>query len=498
MSDPISPKDFGASFKGFIEQMAREGPSEEPYFRQRLRDHFSADPSRLAIVSEKISEANHPNLHLAIEAFIGADGRTSELLGISTDAPSFMGLDFAQLVAKGGGMRGGAATEGPVTYTNIGLDGDRVLPCTQLGLYLVSDGDTRLALLVQGKRERFDPGVKVEVLAADRAAADACLATIRTAMRRRNVYRGHVVSLATADHGVQVRFHHLPKIGREQIILPAGLLERAERQSVGFAAHAAQLLAAGRHLKRGLLLHGAPGTGKTLTAMDLAGRMPDRTVLLITGRSMGLLEHACTMARVLQPATIILEDVDLIAEERTRASAGCGPLLFELLNQMDGLADDADILFVLTTNRPDILEPALAARPGRIDQAIEVPVPDAECRRRLFELYSRGLTVAARMDPYVERTAGASAAFIRELLRKAALFAADDGRDVVVRAKHFDEALHEMIVDGGELTKALLGGPAQAKTRTPAVTHAGEAKAKQSPFRRAALGYLRRLRSPRS
>jgi ATP-dependent 26S proteasome regulatory subunit len=212
-----------------------------------------------------------------------------------------------------------------------------------------------------------------------------------------------------------------------------------------------------------MLLHGAPGTGKTLTAMYLAGRMPDRTVLLITGRSMGLLEQACAMARMLQPATIILEDVDLIAEERTRQGAGgCAPLLFELLNQMDGLADDADILFVLTTNRPDLLEPALAARPGRIDQAVEVPVPDRECRRRLFELYGRGLKVSTAIEPYVERTDGASAAFIRELMRKAALFAADDGGELEVKAEHFDEALHEMIVEGGDLTKSLLGAVVRA------------------------------------
>ena len=95
---------------------------------------------------------------------------------------------------------------------------------------------------------------------------------------------------------------------------------------------------------------------------------------------------------------------------------------------MDGLGDDADILFVLTTNRPDILEPALAARPGRIDQAIEVPLPDAECRIRLLSLYAHGLQVADGVLPaehndnsnfLVERTKGASAAFIRELVRKA-------------------------------------------------------------------------------
>jgi hypothetical protein len=455
--DPISPKDFGASFKGFMESMARQAPTEEPFFRQRLREHFGTDPSKLTIVAEKFSEANHPNVHLAIEAFTTTPGRTFELLGISSDSPAFMGITLAQLISPGGMMRGASAAEGPVTYTNVALDGDRVLACTQLGMYLVREGETRLALLVQRGQERYQPGLTVEVLAADRAAADACLASLRTAMRKRNVYRGHVVSLSARDQSLHVNFHRLPAIGRDQIILPAGLLERIERQSVGFAKHAERLHAAGRHLKRGMLLHGSPGTGKTLTAMYLAGRMPDRTVLLITGRGMGLLEQACAMARVLQPATIILEDVDLIAEERTHQGQGCAPLLFELLNQMDGLADDADILFVLTTNRPDLLEPALAARPGRIDQAVEVPIPDAESRHRLFELYGKGLKVTAAVDPYVERTKGASAAFIRELLRKAALFAADDGGEIELKERHFDEALHEMVVEGGNLTKSLLG-----------------------------------------
>jgi len=459
---PISPKDFGASFKTFMEQMARASPAEEPFFRRRLREHFGADPAKYSIVAEKFSDANHPNLHLAIEAFVTAPGRSHELLGISSDRASFMGIELAQLVSGGSRTRGDGADEGPVTYKNVALDGDRVLACTQLGLYLIADGEARLAILVSRIERGYDSGVKVEVLAAARDTADACLAALRSAMRKRNVYRGHVVSLSAGNHGLQVTFHRLPKIARDQIILPSGVLDRIERETLGFSKHVQQLRAAGRHLKRGMLLHGAPGTGKTLTAMYLAGQMPERTVLLITGRSMGLLEQACAMARMLQPATIILEDVDLIAEERTHQGAGCAPLLFELLNQMDGLADDADILFVLTTNRPDLLEPALAARPGRIDQAVQVPVPDVDCRRRLFELYGRGLQVAAPIEPYVERTAGASAAFIRELLRKAALFAADDGGQIEVAATHFDEALHEMLVEGGDLTKSLLGAPARS------------------------------------
>ena len=159
-------------------------------------------------------------------------------------------------------------------------------------------------------------------------------------------------ALAPGNQGaLDVHFHHLPEIQRDNIILPEGVLGRVERQTVGFSQLNERLKAAGRHIKRGLLLYGSPGTGKTLTAMYLANQMQGRTTLLLTGRGIGLLEGSCKMARLLQPATIILEDVDLIAEERTEQESGCNALLFELLNQMDGLAEDADILFLLTTNR---------------------------------------------------------------------------------------------------------------------------------------------------
>src|SRR5881398_2213418 len=86
-------------------------------------------------------------------------------------------------------------------------------------------------------------------------------------------------------------------------------------------------------------------------------------------------------------------------------------LLNKLLNEMDGLREDADVLFILTTNRPDQLEPALASRPGRIDQAIEFPLPDADGRTKLVKLYSRGLEVPdAVLDVIVRRTKNASPA----------------------------------------------------------------------------------------
>jgi len=444
--------------------MASQAPAEDPVFLKRLRRHFDGDPSAYPIVREEFGASDRPNVQKALDAYFSDRNCSPELLGITADQPyAYSGLGLAQLImpARPGLWGGPGVTEGSVQYVNIPLNDDHVLACVQLGLYLIATKGERLAVLVRGPSDMgMSRNVHVEAMAADRSHAEKFLADLRLFIRKQNVYRGHVISLIVDRHeGTKVLFHPLSPISRDDIILPDGLLERIERPTIGFGKHSQRLLAMGRHLKRGLLLHGAPGTGKTLTAMYLASQMRERTVLLLTGRGMGLVEQSCAMARLLQPSIVVLEDVDLIAEERTREGA-CAALLFELLNQMDGLSDDADVIFLLTTNRPDILEPALASRPGRIDQAIEVPLPDAKCRRRLIELYSHGLSLNMKgLDQLIAKTEGVSAAFIRELLRKAALYAADEMPDQpVVMDKHVNEALHELTVAGGDLTKSLLGG----------------------------------------
>jgi hypothetical protein len=438
-------------------------------FRMKLREHFGKDPASLPIVSESFAKYNHANVFLALEDYCKADGRSSSIVGVQNGFMGFKAMNLSELVAPttAATMVGiGGPKEGPVQYINIPLSDGRKLACIQMGLYLIRTATERLAVLL--RPDEMMPGMgggkcSVEVMCLERHSAESFLRDIQAALTRRSIYRGKVISLAisgeTMSHGqLEISFHSLPDITREKIILPEGLLMRIERQSLDATKYRDALLAAKRRLKRGLLLHGAPGTGKTLTAMYLASQMKERTVIMVTGRGMSLIAHACSMARGLQPAMIVIEDVDLIAEERT-AQGNCNTaVLFELLNQMDGLADDADILFLLTTNRPDILEPALAARPGRVDQAFEVPLPDAECRQRLFDLYSDGLTVKIDdMQPFIKRTEGASAAFINELMRKAALFAAPDGAPIVVEARHLDEALHELVVEGGTLTRSLLG-----------------------------------------
>jgi ATP-dependent 26S proteasome regulatory subunit len=169
------------------------------------------------------------------------------------------------------------------------------------------------------------------------------------------------------------------------------------------------------------------------------------------------------LARLLVPAMVVIEDVDLIARDRNEMDGPCEEsLLNRLLNEMDGLKEDADILFVLTTNRPEELESALAGRPGRIDQAIEVPVPDDIGRGKLVRLYGRGLTLETEIvDEAVRRTEGVSAAFIKELMRRIAQSAItrDGGQSVILA--DIDEALSDMLFAGGRLNVRLRGGALQ-------------------------------------
>jgi DNA polymerase III delta prime subunit len=350
---------------------------------------------------------------------------------------------------------------GAVEHTTVPLGEHESVLCVQSGLWLVRDADGPLVLMLKSSDHGMGESLALEAMAPARERAEAALAELWAIMRERNVYRGRVLELGSRyfhdDEEAPLTVRTLPHIARERIVLPEGVLERVERQAFSIADHAERLRASGRHLRRGLLLHGPPGTGKTLTAMYLAAAMPERTVVLLTGQSLGTVGPSIDLATALQPAMVVLEDVDLVAMDRDYEPTNA--ILFELLNGMDGLDEDHDILFVLTTNRADLLEPALAARPGRIDQAVELPLPDADGRRRLLALYGEGLDLAlGGEDALVADLDGVSPAFIRELLRRAAVVCAERSDGALrVTPEHLRAALAELREGAGQLTNTLLG-----------------------------------------
>jgi SpoVK/Ycf46/Vps4 family AAA+-type ATPase len=194
--------------------------------------------------------------------------------------------------------------------------------------------------------------------------------------------------------------------------------------------------------------------------------MTGYTRLVLTGRSLVAVGPVTELARALQPAVVVLEDVDLVAEDRTMGPRS-SPVLFDLLDSMDGAAADADLLFLLTTNRADLLEPALAARPGRVDVAVEIDLPDAAARERLLALYGRGVPLAlteADIQAAVERTEDTTASFLKELIRRSVLEALQDdtvlpgGTELpAVTGAHLARALDDLLDAAQGVTRTLLG-----------------------------------------
>ncbi len=453
--DGAALRRFAGSFERLMEDVHRLAPrSRDSPLLRRLREHLGDDPAQMPVVRETFPMYDHVNVQVALDALLDAPGRGWELIGIAGQHGRHMGL--SELIAHM--AEGMYLPPGPVDYVNLASGPQSRRACVNAGLYQLVDGDRRVAMFVRGPSEHGAPIVLVEVAGADRDASQALLDELRAEMAGRSVFRGHVLSIGASPYGpAGAQFVELAPVAADELVLPPGVLDRIERHTLGFSAARERMRAAGRHLKRGLLLHGPPGTGKTLTVRYLLGRLTGHTRLLLSGHSLHLVGDAVTLARSLQPSVIVLEDVDLVAEERTMP--GSHGFLFELLEGMDGLDADADVVFLLTTNRPDLLEPALAARPGRVDLAVEIPLPDAEDRRRLLELYARGLQLqAGNLDSVVERTAGVTASFITELLRKATLLAAVEApAELIVQDRHLDTALTELTDEGSRLTRALLG-----------------------------------------
>jgi len=392
----------------------------------RLEQHLGTAPEGLPVLAQEVPSYQLVDVQVALEQWTRESAeRSTELIGVSSGHRHFQSL--SDLVADGSGARVGA-----VDFVDQADSPDSTKSCVHFGIFLMSDGTRRAATLLRGPNPHQGPmeDARIETIAPDPAYGREVLSELRRLAVDHSVLRGQVLALGPGE-GQQygsLRFMRRPELARDQLVLPEPVLGRIEGHVFGIAAERDRLKAAGVHLKRGVLLYGPPGTGKTHTVRYLLAQQPEVTAFLLSGQALMLVAQACGLARLLQPSIVVLEDIDLVAPDRSFGPMGTNPVLFEVLNQIDGLGDDVEVTFVLTTNRVDILERALAERPGRVDAAIEIGPPDADGRARLLRLYGSELGVSAMADEdlaaVIDLTEGRTATYLREVVRRAALLAA--------------------------------------------------------------------------
>jgi hypothetical protein len=463
--------DLGRLTRRFMSRTIAAARAEESSVSRLIAEHLG--PGTPSVAKAIWPQYDRVNVQVAVNAWLAEPGREHAMTGLT--GYRHRDINLPDLMRPGqyrqsvGSVETEALPAGP---------GGVTLPCVQIGLYLTSGPDSidtagPAVLLLRGPEDHGSGQITLEVASQEPDRPDAIVAEIKRLAQERNVYRGHVIEFGEEvfeyNRGSLLSFVDRPAIAREKVILPDEVLDGIERQVLGVARHAPRLRASGQHLRRGVLLYGVPGTGKTHTLRYLLSGLPGVTAVLLSGRALGMISAACSVARALQPCLIVVEDVDLIAEERERYE-GQSALLFELLNEMGGLGQDIDVTFLLTTNRADLLEEALAARPGRVDHAVELPVPDADARARLVKLYQGNLVLdLADLPTVIARTEGVTASFIKELLRRAALAAAEADEagasdaiadDVPIRVtdEHMRTALDQLLDTRSTLTQVLLGG----------------------------------------
>jgi hypothetical protein len=437
----------------------------QPFVAQHLARHFGKQPlERLTTASRSFPVSARVDLQLALDEIFGERFK-AELVGLHRRY-GHETLNFSELLTTDNY----APVVAPLQHVEVDIGELVPARCLNHGLWLSASGSLRFAVLLSPAiNYGRSAGVHVEIAVppGEKAAtlSRSIFEELEKLVRRATSYRGKVISLEQSDdysgRAGSVRVHKLHSVRREELILPARTLQLLERNITEFIGQRTQLKALGMPVKKGLLFYGQPGTGKTHTIHYLASQLPDHTTLLITAEQVALLDHYFQLARFLQPSIVVIEDVDLIARSRESMGSPCEEsLLNKLLNEMDGLREDAEVIFVLTTNRPHQLEAAISSRPGRIDQTIEFPLPDAAGRAQLVRLYACGLQLSESVvQEIVRRTENASGAFIKELMRRSAQFCLRDGHAGRLTLDDLTSALDEMLFSGGSLNVRLLGGP---------------------------------------
>jgi hypothetical protein len=449
-------RDLAQAVKGLLEsaQQTLHGSAESTLI-SRITTHLGCPLTEIPNVALHLPSFEHVNLQRGVDAYLARHTPEATWFGISGTRYFNTVIDMLAEAANSGSHQLGA-----VDYTTVATGPSTSTEAVQIGLVCTAAPDgSPVVLAIQGAQDdHHEERCHLQLLAADRTTAATVRDEIEHLTHEHDVFRGQVLSFGMSEHrGNQLlTFLPRPEMRADEVVLPDGVLDSIERHVVRTAQQTAVLRTYNQHLKRGLLLYGPPGTGKTHTVRYLLSRLPECTVFVLSGVAMIRHLRATTaLARRLAPSVIVVEDVDLIAQHRDSMEGN--PVLFELLNEMDGIGSEADVTFVLTTNRVDTMEEALTQRPGRVDLAVEVPKPDAECRERLLRLYASDTPLdLPSADKVVAETDGVTASFIKELVRRAVLRQAEQGGPLDETVVH--GVLAELTAERQTLTRNILGG----------------------------------------
>ena len=223
----------------------------------------------------------------------------------------------------------------------------------------------------------------------------------------------------------------------------------------------------GARIPRGVLLYGPPGTGKTLLAKAVAGEANapffsisgSEFMELYVGVGASRVRELFERAKKNAPAIIFVDEIDAVGRHRGSGIGGGNDereqTLNQLLVEMDGFDERANIILIAATNRPDILDPALL-RPGRFDRQIAVEAPDLKGREAILKVHAQGKPLTQQVDlrQIAKRTPGFTGADLANVLNEAALLTARSNMQFIDE-RAIDEAIDRVIAGPQKRTRVM-------------------------------------------
>ena len=285
---------------------------------------------------------------------------------------------------------------------------------------------------------------------ADRDYASKIMQIIIEDAKTNNFFRG-------AKINPQGKFIRPDNITMDDIILKDEIKKRITSGTVDMINNVETYKKNNVPIKRGILMEGAPGTGKTLVAKALCNQVKS-TFIWVTADDVTYpddITNIYDMARELSPTIVLFEDIDYIGKNRqsdkdANRSGSYDKITGELLNQMDGVDSNEGIITLASSNYPKALDKALRNRPGRFDIRVRFELPDAELRKKMVEkFFSKNNIEDLDVEKIVKLTDGYSGAYIKELAIATIMLALEDhsvGEDgnAVIKSTYFDEAFSQI------------------------------------------------------
>lgn len=247
----------------------------------------------------------------------------------------------------------------------------------------------------------------------------------------------------------------------------AGLKEEKEEVSelIDFLKNPKKFQKLGARIPKGVLLMGPPGTGKTLLARAVAGEanVPfyyisgSDFVELFVGIGASRVRDMFQQAKRNAPCLIFIDEIDAVGRQRGTGLGGGHDereqTLNQLLTEMDGFGENAGIIIIAATNRPDVLDPALL-RPGRFDRQVTVSLPDIQGREEILKVHAKNKTLAKDLTlvHLAKRTPGFSGADLENLLNEAALLAVRRNKNEITMSE-IDEATDRVLMGPAKVSR---------------------------------------------